>query len=237
MYSTNANNGQMTLKVNFDVKTDTSIDQVLFVHAARAGGVPAPGGSAAITRDGSEVHRLPDWSCSPSTPERDLRQHLPGQLRQYQHQRPDDAGVRGFASVSVFGAGQYAMRLLGEAGPAGQAQRNDPRDRQRHQRAEQGEPRRAGRRGPVPKGQEFTYARPRAGRLETEEEFAGSSPRHPGRLDPPPEGRGPRRTRRADVQPERPPQREAGGTDRPLPDAGHQRHRSRTGHPGSLWRI
>jgi len=29
MYSTNSNDGQMTLKVNFDVKTDTNIDQVL----------------------------------------------------------------------------------------------------------------------------------------------------------------------------------------------------------------
>jgi len=36
MYSTNANNGQMTLKVNFDVKTDTSIDPGALVHAARA---------------------------------------------------------------------------------------------------------------------------------------------------------------------------------------------------------
>src|SRR5271170_498902 len=29
MYSTNANNGQMTLTVNFDIRTDPNIDQVL----------------------------------------------------------------------------------------------------------------------------------------------------------------------------------------------------------------
>ena len=41
MYSINANNGQMTLTVNFDVKTDPNTDQVLTQMRQGAGAVPA----------------------------------------------------------------------------------------------------------------------------------------------------------------------------------------------------
>ena len=39
MYSINANNGQSTLTVNFDIATDPNVDQILRANAAIPGGV------------------------------------------------------------------------------------------------------------------------------------------------------------------------------------------------------
>jgi len=50
MYSTNANNGMMTLKVIFDVKTDTNIDQVLTQMRQNQASSQTPGGSAQLRR-------------------------------------------------------------------------------------------------------------------------------------------------------------------------------------------
>ena len=46
--------------------------------------------------------------------------------------------IKGIASVSVFGAGQYAMRHLGSTRPAGEDQHNHPGNHERRQAAEHG---------------------------------------------------------------------------------------------------
>jgi len=109
MYSTNANNGQMTLKVNFDVKTDTSIDQVLsYMRQGQAASqLPSEVRDYGVTVLKSTASPLIMFALYSR---KALRQHFPRQLRLHQHQRPDDPGA-GIASVSVFGAGQYAMRF------------------------------------------------------------------------------------------------------------------------------
>ncbi len=53
MYSINANNGVMRMVVNFDVKTDPNIDQMLAQLRETAGGVAIAGGGAELRRDAS----------------------------------------------------------------------------------------------------------------------------------------------------------------------------------------
>ncbi len=202
MYSTNANNGQMTLKVNFDVKTDVSTDQVLsYMRQGQAlSQLPTEVRDYGVTMLKSTSH--PPDHVRPLFAERDLRQRLPGQLRLHQHQRPDDPG-EGDRQRHRVRRRPVRHALLGEAGPAGQAQRHDPGDHQRHQRAEQGEPRRADRRGAGARGAGVHLRGPGPGAAP---DRGGVRPdRRPGqprRLHPPPEGRGARRAGRPDVQPE-----------------------------------
>ena len=59
MYSLNANNGQMTLYVNFDVKTDPNTDQILAQMRAEPGRVPVAVGRSRLWRHGAEVHGRP----------------------------------------------------------------------------------------------------------------------------------------------------------------------------------
>jgi len=78
-----------------------------------------PGQSAAasdVAQFGVTVRKRspPPSSSSPCTAPRHLRQHLSRQLRLHQSQRRADR-VPGIASVTVFGAGQYALRASGQA--------------------------------------------------------------------------------------------------------------------------
>src|SRR5262249_16119612 len=79
--------------------------------------------------------------------------------------------VRGIASVSVFGAGQYAMRLWVRPDRLAQMGITVPEIINAIQQQNTVNP--AGKIGgePVPKGQEYTYAVRAQGRLETEAEF------------------------------------------------------------------
>ena len=79
--------------------------------------------------------------------------------------------VPGIASVSVFGAGQYAMRLWVRPDRLAQMGITVPEIINAIQAQNTVNP--AGKIGgePVPQGQEFTYAVRAQGRLETEEQF------------------------------------------------------------------
>jgi HAE1 family hydrophobic/amphiphilic exporter-1 len=170
MYSINANNSTVTLTVNFDVKTDPNTDQILtqMRQNQAASQLPTDVNNYGVTVQKSTAAPLMLFDLySPDG-------RYPAEfLANYSYINLNDQLTRvpGVASVSVFGAGQYAMRLwvrpdklsgLGITIPdivkAVQAQNTvNP----------------AGQIGgePVPQGQEFTYAVRAQGRLATAEEF------------------------------------------------------------------
>ena len=170
MYSVNANNGTMQLRVNFDVKTDPNTDQILSQLRVTQANPQLPGD---VVNFGVLVQK------STSAPLLLISLHSPKGtydnifLANYAYINLIDQinRVKGVSNVNVFGAGQYAMRLwirpdllakLGltvtDIASAIRTQNNvNP----------------AGPIGsePVPPGQEFTYAVHAPGRLTTPEEF------------------------------------------------------------------
>ncbi|MGA8101695.1 MAG: efflux RND transporter permease subunit, partial [Candidatus Acidiferrales bacterium] len=109
MYSTNANNGQTTLIVDFDVKTDPNIDQVLTqLRTSQATSqLPAAVNTAGVTVQKSLTAPLllVDLYSPKSTYDGIF-------LANYAYINLVDELTRvpGIARVQVFGAGQYAMR-------------------------------------------------------------------------------------------------------------------------------
>src|SRR5271156_6432739 len=170
MYSVNANNGQSTLTVNFDITTDPNVDQILaqMRQAQAASQLPTQ-----VTNYGVTVQK------STSAPLMLFALYSPHHtydnifLANYANININDAltRVRGIASITVFGAGQYAMRIW--VNPDVLARRNItvPEIIQAVQNQNTVNP--AGQIGaePVPPGQEFTYSVKAQGRLSTEEDF------------------------------------------------------------------
>src|SRR5574340_1212558 len=146
MYSLNANNGELKLYVNFDVKTDPNIDQVL-----------------AQMRESQAEAKLPA----------DVRNYDATFLANYAYINLNDQITRvpGIASVTVCGAGQYAMRFWVKPDQLAKLNITIPEivDAIRQQNTVNP----AGQIGgePAPPGQKFTYAIKAQGRLETEAEF------------------------------------------------------------------
>ena len=110
MYSTNANNGQIVLTVNFDVKTDPNTDQILSQMRANqaASQLPAEVNSYGVTVQKSTAAPLMLFDLYSPNGSYDSEF-----LANYAYINLNDQITRvpGIASVSVFGAGQYAMRL------------------------------------------------------------------------------------------------------------------------------
>src|SRR5215813_5896687 len=110
MYSLNANNGSMKLTVDFDVKTDVNTDQILAQMRQGQANSQLP---ADVINQGVTVQK------STSSPLIMFALYSPNKtydnifLANYSYINVNDAmtRVRGIASVSVFGAGQYAIRL------------------------------------------------------------------------------------------------------------------------------
>ena len=171
MYSVNANNGAMTLTVNFDIKTDANTDQILSQMRASQANSQLP---ADVTKAGVTVQK------STSAPLMLFALYSPQGtydstfLANYCFININDQLTRvpGIASVTVFGAGQYAMRFWVKPDQLAKLQITIPEIVQAVQKQNNVNP--AGQVGaePVPKGQEFTYAVRAPGRLQTEEEFA-----------------------------------------------------------------
>ncbi len=110
MYSLNANNGQMKMYVNFDVKTDPNIDQVLtqMRQSQAASQLPSDVRNYGVTVKKSTSSPLMVVSLySPKGTYDDTF------LANYANINLNDQLTRvpGIASVTVFGAGQYAMRV------------------------------------------------------------------------------------------------------------------------------
>jgi HAE1 family hydrophobic/amphiphilic exporter-1 len=170
MYSVSANNGLMRMGVNFDVKTDPNIDQVL-----------------AQLRENQALPQLPSdvqkygvtLLKSPSNPmllvalSSPKGTHDATFLANYCYINLVDqiTQLKGISNINVFGAGQYAMRFWVK--PDQLAKLNITVSDITAAINAQNTVNPAGLVGgpPTPSGQEFTYSITAQGRLVTEKEF------------------------------------------------------------------
>ena len=170
MYSLNANNGELKLYVNFDVKTDPNIDQVLAQMRKSQADSKLPCRGARLRGHGQEVHLLAAHGGGAVLAERQLRRDLPRQLRLHQPERPAHARARHRQRHRLR---RRAVRHapVGQAGPARQAEHHGAGDRGRHQdsRTRSTRPARSGRSprrpassSPTPSGPRAAWRRPRS---------------------------------------------------------------------------
>ncbi len=170
MYSNNANNGQLTLTVNFDVKTDPNTDQILaqMRQNQAASQLPVEVNNYGVTVQKSTAAPLMLFDLYSPNGSYDSEF-----LANYAYINLNDQLTRvpGIASVSVFGAGQYAMRFWVKPDQLAKLQITVPEIINAIQTQNNVNP--AGQIGsePVPVGQEYTYTVRSQGRLTTEEEF------------------------------------------------------------------
>jgi len=170
MYSLNANNGSMTLTVDFNVKTDPNTDQILAQMRQSQASSQLP---SAVNNQGVTVQK------STSSPLLLFALFSPNNtydgifLANYSYININDQMTRvaGIASVQVFGAGQYAFRVWVRPDRLAQMGITVPEIINAIQAQNTVNP--SGQIGgePVPPGQEFTYAVRSQGRLQTEAEF------------------------------------------------------------------
>jgi len=170
MLSTNANNGAMNLAVNFKVGTDPNDDHILSQMRSNQADSQLP---SDVTKLGVTVQK------STSSPLLLFALYSPNGtydnvfLANYCYINLNDQFTRvpGIASVTIFGAGQYAMRFWVKPDVLAKLGLTIPEIVQAVQKQNTVNP--AGQIGaePVPAGQEFTYAVRAQGRLESEEQF------------------------------------------------------------------
>ena len=170
MYSTNANNGVTALVTNFDIKTDPSTDQILTQMRSNqaASQLPTDVNNYGVTVAKSTTAPLIMFDLySPKGTYDNVF------LANYAFININDQMTRvpGIASITVFGAGQYAMRIWVK--PDQLAKLNITIPEIVNSISAQNNVNPAGQVGaePSPKGQEFTYAVKAQGRLQTEEDF------------------------------------------------------------------
>ncbi|MEJ5328867.1 MAG: multidrug efflux RND transporter permease subunit [Desulfobaccales bacterium] len=171
MYSLNANNGELKLYVNFDVKMDPNTAQVLAQMRQSQAEAKLP---EDVRNYGVTVKK------STAAPLMLVNLISPGGtydavfLANYAYINLNDQITRvpGIASVTVFGAGQYAMRLWVRPDQLAKLNITIPEIVAAVQKQNTVNP--AGQVGaePAPPGQEYTYAIRSQGRLEHPEEFA-----------------------------------------------------------------
>jgi HAE1 family hydrophobic/amphiphilic exporter-1 len=170
MYSLNANNGSMKLYVDFNVATDPNTDQILAQMRQGQANSQLP---SAVINQGVTVQK------STMAPLIMFALYSPNNtydsifLANYSYININDqmTRVRGIASVSVFGAGQYAIRLWVRPDRLAQMGITVPEIINAIQQQNTVNP--SGKIGgePIPKGQQFTYTVRSQGRLVTQEEF------------------------------------------------------------------
>ena len=170
MYSINANNGVMRLVVNFDVKTDPNIDQVLaqLRESQAASQLPAPVQQYGVTILKSPT--TPLLLVSLYSPRGSFDQTF---LANYAYINLVDqiTRLKGISNVFVFGAGQYAMRFW--VRPDQLAKLNITTAEVIAAISSQNTVNPAGQLGapPAAPGQEYTYTAIAQGRLVTEQQF------------------------------------------------------------------
>jgi HAE1 family hydrophobic/amphiphilic exporter-1 len=170
MYSLNANNGQVTLTIDFNIKTDASTDQILAQMRQNQAASQLP---TAVNNFGVTVQKSTQapmmlfdlYSPNGTYDSRFLANYT------YINLKDGLTQVPGIASVSVFGAGQYAMRVWVKPDQLAKLQVTVPDIINAIQVQNNVNP--AGQIGgePVPAGQEYTYAVRAQGRLISEQEF------------------------------------------------------------------
>jgi HAE1 family hydrophobic/amphiphilic exporter-1 len=170
MYSLNAANGQMTMIVDFDVKTDPNTDLILtqMRETQAASQLPQEVVNYGITVQKSLT--APMMVIALSSPNGTYDAQF---LANYAYINLNDllTHVPGIGSVQVFGAGQYAMRLWVKPDQLAKLGITVPDVVSAIQAQNAVNP--AGQIGaaPVPKGQEFTYTVRAQGRLTSLEDF------------------------------------------------------------------
>ncbi len=170
MYSLNANNGEMKLYVNFDVNTDPSTDQVLaqMRESQAEAKLPADVRNYGVTVKKSTAAPLMvvDLISPKGTYDATF-------LANYAYINLNDQMTRvpGIASVTVFGAGQYALRIWVRPDQLAKLNITIPEIVDAIQKQNNVNP--SGQVGaePAPPGQEYTYAIRSQGRLENPAEF------------------------------------------------------------------
>ncbi len=170
MYSLNAANGQMTMIIDFDVKTDPNTDQILAQMRETQAASQLP---VDVTNYGVTVQK------SVTAPLMVIGLYSPNGtydaqfLANYSYINLNDQLTRvpGIGNVQVFGAGQYAMRLWVKPDQLAKLGITVPEIVSAIQSQNTVNP--AGQIGgaPVPKGQEYTYSVRAQGRLTSPEEF------------------------------------------------------------------
>jgi hydrophobic/amphiphilic exporter-1 (mainly G- bacteria), HAE1 family len=171
MYSLNANNGTAKLTVDFNVKTDPNTDQILaqMRQGQAASQLPAAVNNFGVTVQKSTAAPMMLFDLYSPAGTYDSRF-----LANYAFINLVDGltQVPGIGSVSIFGAGQYAIRIWIKPDQLAKLQITVPDIINAVQTQNNVNP--AGQIGgePVPPGQEFTYAVRAQGRLVTEAEFA-----------------------------------------------------------------
>ncbi len=170
MYSVNGNDGSMTLYNYFELGTDANTDQILAQMRQNQAASQLP---ADVTSYGVTVAK------STSSPLLLFALSSPGGtydnifLANYSFININDqmTRIKGIASVSVFGGGQYAMRIWVRPDLLAKLNITIPEIINAVKTQNTVNP--AGQVGsePVPEGQEYTYTVRAQGRLQSEEEF------------------------------------------------------------------
>ena len=170
MYSLNANNGTMKLTVDFNIKTDPNTDQILSQMRQSQAASQLP---SAVNNQGVVVQKstaAPLIMFALYSPNNTYDQVF---LANYAVININDLMTRvpGIASVTVFGAGNYAIRLWVRPDRLAQMGVTVPEIINAIQAQNTVNP--AGQIGgePIPQGQQYTYAVRSQGRLETDEQF------------------------------------------------------------------
>src|SRR5437016_4473343 len=170
MTSTNANNGDVRMQINFDVATDPNVDQILAqlrVSQAQSQ-LPADVNNFGVIVQKSTL--APLMLVSLTSPKQTYDNIF---LANYAYINLVDQLTRvpGIGNVQVFGAGQYAMRLWVKPDQLAKLGITVPDIISAVQKQNNVNP--AGQVGsePIPSGQKFTYSVRAQGRLQTPEEF------------------------------------------------------------------
>ena len=170
MYSLNANNGQMKVTVDFDIKTDPNTDLILtqMRQSQAASQLPSEVNAQGVTVQKSTSAPLMLFDLYSPDGKYDAKF-----LANYAYINLLSPLTRsyGIASVTIFGAGQYAMRFWVNPDQLAKLQITVPEITNAVKAQNNVNP--SGQIGgePVPAGQDFTYAVIAQGRLVSAEEF------------------------------------------------------------------
>jgi HAE1 family hydrophobic/amphiphilic exporter-1 len=170
MYSLNANNGQMKLTVDFNIKTEPNTDLILaqMRQSQAASQLPSEVNAQGVTVQKSTAAPLMLFDLF--SPNNSYNSQF---LANYAYINILSPLTRayGIASVTIFGAGQYAMRFWVNPNQLAKLQITVPEIINAVKAQNNVNP--AGQIGgePVPKGQEYTYAVIAQSRLVSPEEF------------------------------------------------------------------
>src|SRR5580700_4679567 len=170
MYSLNASNGTMKLTVDYDIATDPNIDQVLTQMRESQAESQLPSSVRDYGITVAKSTSAPLMVISLSSPSGQFDSKF---LANYAYINLNDPIVRvpGIASVSVFGAGQYALRVWVDPNKLAALNITTPEIERAISTQNTVNP--AGQVGgePIPPGQAFTNTVLAPGRLITEEQF------------------------------------------------------------------